>query len=116
MTTKAVVHVDQEDSSRLETALGNIENFLAEVPPEDSDLRMVIHSSAVKLLRRKGADAYASRIMELSRKGVRFLVCNNSLVRLKINRDELLEVSNVVPAGIVELIRLQNEGFAYVKP
>ena len=29
---------------------------------------------------------------------------------------ELIDGCEVVPAGIVELIRLQQEGFAYIKP
>jgi hypothetical protein len=44
------------------------------------------------------------------------MVCNNALSMSGINPAELLDLCEVIPAGIVELIRLQHEGFAYVKP
>ncbi len=73
------------------------------------------HSSAVKLFRKDGDAGLALEMDELTREGVRFPICNNSLAKLKIDRAGLLELAEVVPAGIVELIRLQQEGFAYVK-
>ncbi|RJR46819.1 MAG: hypothetical protein C4576_10440 [Desulfobacteraceae bacterium] len=116
MKLKTVIHVDQEESSRFETALGNIKNFLEEIPPEDSDLRVVVHSSAVKLLRKGESPDREKKMSELSRKGVKFLVCRNSLSRMKIDHAALVEIAEIVPSGIVELVRLQHEGFAYVKP
>jgi uncharacterized protein len=62
------------------------------------------------------SSASAARIAELREKGVRFLLCNNSLTNLGLKQDELIEGCEVVPTGIVELIRLQQEGFAYIKP
>lgn len=53
-----------------------------------------------------------SAIQRLSGKGVRFLVCNNSLNNFGIGQDELVESCEVIPAGIVELIRLQTNGYA----
>ncbi|MDD5204526.1 MAG: DsrE family protein [Desulfobacterales bacterium] len=116
MKTKAVIHVDLEDPSRLQTALGNIENFLDEISPAESDLRVVVHSSAVRMLRKGKACNHEKKIFDLAKKGVRFLACNNSLLKSNIDPAELLPVIEVVPAGIVELVRLQHEGFAYVKP
>lgn len=116
MATKGVVHLDLEDESRVLTALGNLKNFLAQIPPENADLRVVANSSAAKFFRRERAGEYGDAVAELSKQGVRFLICANSLSKLGIDKAELLEQCEVVPAGIVELIRLQNEGFAYVKP
>lgn len=113
---KAVIHVDIEDTERLVTALGNAENFLSEIDQSETDMRIVVHSKAVRLLRKEASADYAQKARDLYRKGVRFLVCNNSLSKLGIDRSELLDFCEVVPAGIVELIRLQHEGFAYVKP
>lgn len=116
MEMKAVIHVDIEEKGRFMVALGNVENFLRAVQQEKADVRIVVNSTAAKLLRKEAAVEYAQRAEALARKGVRFLVCNNSLSMLGIDRSELLDLCEVVPAGIVELIRLQHEGFAYVKP
>jgi intracellular sulfur oxidation DsrE/DsrF family protein len=55
-------------------------------------------------------------VEELFGKGVRFLMCNNSLTNLTIDPGELLGGCEVIKAGIVELIALQGDGYAYIKP
>lgn len=49
--------------------------------------------------------------------GVKFRVCNNTLVARSIQRERLLPDVVVVPSGVAELTRLQcDEGAAYIKP
>lgn len=116
MKLKVVFHLDLDEETRLIMALNNISNLLKEVSAEDADVFLVANGVAVRLLRRERATEYAKRIGNLSEAGVRFLACNNSLRNLHMNHEELLEVCQIVPAGIVELIRLQSEGCAYIKP
>ena len=113
---KAVLHIDLEDKSRVSTALGNTRNFLEQTSGQASDLRLVINHNAVKFFTRAAAGDFTQAMERLADDGVRFLICSNSLQALDINPADLLSVCEVVPAGIVELIRLQQEGFAYVKP
>ena len=65
-----------------------------------------------------GRDATPERITALRRRGARFVVCGNSLRGQKVAREALLAVpeGDIVPAGVVELTRLQQEGFAYIRP
>lgn len=44
------------------------------------------------------------------------MLCNNALNKFGIDREHLWNSASVVPAGVVELVRLQREGFAYIKP
>jgi uncharacterized protein len=59
---------------------------------------------------------------DLSKKGVRFRACRNSLNKMKtegrisITESELPDFIEIVPAGITEVIRRQHEGYAYLKP
>jgi intracellular sulfur oxidation DsrE/DsrF family protein len=114
MDIKVVLHVDSDMEERLAMALNNITNLLKEVSHENASIYLLINGPAVKLLRNNRM--YADKFKELSIKGVQFLVCNNSLAKTGIDRDELPDCCEVVPAGILELIRLQNKGCAYVKP
>jgi intracellular sulfur oxidation DsrE/DsrF family protein len=34
----------------------------------------------------------------------------------EIRQDELISEAIIVPAGVVHLVKLQREGFAYIKP
>ena len=116
MLCKVVFHLDFNDLDRMNVALNNIFNLLKDPLGQDAEVCVLANAQAVKLFEKSSALSTAARIGELRDKGVRFLLCNNSLSSLKLGRDELVEGCEVVPAGIVELIRLQQEGFAYIKP
>ncbi len=116
MRLKVVFHIDVDNKELLAMALNNMGNLLKEVSPNETAIYLVLNGAAVKLFQRKRATLYASRIEKFFKIGVRFLLCSNSLKNLNIRRDELVKTCEVVPAGILELIRLQTEGCAYIKP
>lgn len=116
MKIKVVFHVNRDDEEALLIALNNMENLLKDVSAADAAVNLVANGVAVRLFQRRRAAQYASRIEGLSSEAVHFSVCNNSLNRLGIKSEDLLESCQVVPAGIIEIIRLQAEGCAYVKP
>lgn len=97
-------------------ALNNIANLLKQIPPEEASICLLTNGAAVKLFRRKSALQYVSDIHNLSQKGVRFLVCSNSLNNFGISEEELVEPCERIETGIIELIHLQDEGYAYIKP
>lgn len=53
--------------------------------------------------------------LQLYRKGVKFLVCENSMKELEITNAELLSLVTTVPFGILTLIEKQEEGYAYIR-
>ena len=55
-------------------------------------------------------------IGDLANQGVQFKACNNTLTYLKIPTDRLVLEATVVPAGVYELVKLQSEGWYYIKP
>ena len=116
MNIKVVFHLDWDNEDPLTMALNNMENLLKEVSAENAAIYLVANGVAVKLFQRERAKRYASRIESLSANGVQFLLCNNSLRNLGIKHDDLMAQCEVVPAGVLELIRLQSKECAYIKP
>ncbi len=116
MGCKVVFHLDWNDPDRMNMALNNILNLLKDPFGKDAQVCVLANGQAVRLFEKRSALSTDARIAELRDKGLRLLLCNNSLTGLHIGRDELIEGCEVVPAGIVELVRLQQDGFAYVKP
>lgn len=114
MTYKACFHVDLNDLNRLQLALNNVGNFLNAKP--EGTCVVVVNGPAVNLFRQGDDNEVASRVHELGQRGVGFRVCNNALHAFSIKAEELLPQCEVVAAGIVELVDLQNSGFAYIKP
>lgn len=116
MQAKVVMHLDWDRVDALAMGLGNIRNLLKEVPPDQADVRFVLNGNAVVLFRRDRIGEHRGLVEELRAKGVRFCVCRNALIKNGMDGEDLVEGTEIIPAGIVELIRLQQEGFAYVKP
>jgi uncharacterized protein len=116
MKAKVVFHIDWEKEENLVMALNNIQNLLKAVPAEETSVCLLANGPSVKLLLRDRALQYGPTILNLAEKGVRFLVCGNSLKNFDIAQNDLLAPCETVPAGVVELIRLQSEGYAYIKP
>jgi hypothetical protein len=116
MQYKAVFHVDQKDGQVFSLALNNVINLLSAIPGQEHNLIVLLNGPAVGLMVKDEATPFVERIKELAAQGVRFQVCDNALKRFEVSRDSLIVQSQVIPAGIVGLIDLQNQGFAYIKP
>ena len=107
----AVFHVDE--TAKWSLALTNLENILNEVGEEKAKLELVANAEAVKGF----IDPSLTSSMEvLNSRGVRFVACQNALKAFHVEPTSLPGFIEVVPAGVVEVIRKQSEGYAYVRP
>ena len=59
---------------------------------------------------------FEGMIGNLANQGVQFKACNNTLTFLNIPKDRLILEATIVPAGVYELVKLQSEGWYYIKP
>ncbi len=116
MTYKAVFHVDQNEVPVLTLALNNVINLLKAIPDEKHDLVVLFNGPAAKLVTRSNGAEFLDRIRDLIGAGVRFQVCKNAIERFELQVEEILDECEIIPAGIVALIDLQNDGFSYIKP
>lgn len=116
MPTKVVMHLDWDQMDFLKMGIDNIRNLLKEVPPEQASVRFVMNGKAVVLFRKDRIGEHIELVKELSGQGVRFCLCRNALAKNGIDKEDLVDGCEIVPAGILELIRLQEAGFAYIKP
>jgi intracellular sulfur oxidation DsrE/DsrF family protein len=114
--TKVVFHLDWDQEERLLMALENAKNLLKAIPSQQSNVQMVANGKAVNLFRKDRATNYATEMENLHNQGVHFRACRNAMAKNNLEKSNLLEFCEIVPAGILELINLQNEGFAYIKP
>lgn len=109
-----VFHIDKADSS-LMVAFRNFLNYAAALVTENYQAVLVVNSAAVTLLKADnvGIKEFVERAVAA---GLSVRVCANALADNEIRPEELYPQCDVVPAGIVEIVRLQGEGFAYIKP
>lgn len=111
---KAVVHVNFADSDRQKHGLKNVTNVL-KAEGGKAEIVVVCHGGGIGLVV-KGQSKHADAVARLTREGVRFAACENTLRDRSIAKDRLLPGATTVPSGAVEVIRKQQEGYGYFKP
>lgn len=118
MNYDVCLHLDANDPAILALVLRNAENYLNGLPGEKFRLEVVANGGGATLFAAEGGEAGALRdkAAALMQRGVRFKVCANALAEHGIAHERLWPGCEVVPAGLVEVVRLQREGFAYIKP
>ncbi len=83
------------------------------------EIRVVSFGAGVKAFQQAKTDAaLAASLDGLRAKGVRFLICRNTMRGMGVKPDDLYGVKgeDVVPSGVAEIARLQGLGYVYIRP
>jgi intracellular sulfur oxidation DsrE/DsrF family protein len=75
---------------------------------------VVIHSMGLPFVM-SSKSKQIQAIKALRAKGVRFLVCENTLKSQKVTKDQLITEVEYVPVGIAEIVEKQEQGWTYIK-
>ena len=110
MENKLVIHLNEE--SKWGMLFANVSNFIKEVKDEPYKLHLVINGSAVSGVLNKQVlelieTYHSSRVV--------FKVCNNSLIGRNISKSQVPSNIVIVDTSVFEIMKLQQEGFAYLK-
>lgn len=101
-------------------AMGNVQNHINAVGAGNIEVRIVMHGDGLNLLKVAKTDLRVQgAVTNLKNQKVGFAVCKNTLTQRKIDPDkDLFDVDkeDIVPSGVAELSRLQQQGFTYIKP
>lgn len=112
---KVIFHIDE--ISKWKLLLGNVSNLLKGLDNEKLYIEVLANSEAVKYYDiNQDLDADINTMEGLNKKGVNFAACNNALMAYNIKKDNIISFVNIVPAGVVELVKKQSEGYIYIKP
>lgn len=109
-----VFHVDKTDGS-LHVACNNAVNYAAALPGETFAMALVVNAKAVTQLTRDNAELLPA-LEKAHGAGLCIRVCRNALNATGTDAAALFPQCKVVPAGILEIVNLQREGYAYIKP
>lgn len=116
MNYDLVIHVNRLEAEGLRYALGYVEHSLAEQPDRECHIVILSNGPAVQFFRRDNSE-FAEKIhLLLQNKGVSVRLCRHALQTNEIEDSEVVNGCSIVPIGIVELVNLQQTGYAYVKP
>lgn len=112
-----VYHFDNAATQGLK-GLRNIRNHL-DVDPT-AQITVVTHADGVDMLM-EGAKApngteFGPLVSALKARGVRFEVCEITLKNRGLKKEQFMLEADYTPSGVVRLVKLQKEGYAYIKP
>ncbi|NVK62862.1 MAG: DsrE family protein [Rhodobacteraceae bacterium] len=120
-THHVAIHVDQNDPHTLNMALNNAQNLASyyEQQGDEVVIEMVAYGPGLHMLV-DGKSPVKDRIETMSLElPITFSACANTIAGMEKRTGEavtLLDEAEVVPSGVVRLIELQEEGYAYIRP
>lgn len=122
VTHKVAVHVDQNDPQVMNMALNNVAN-LTSYYEEQGDtviVELVAYGPGLNMFI-PGKSPVEDRIsaMSLGMDNLSFAACGNTLKNMEKksgNKVSLMDEAKVVPSGVVRLIELQENDYAYIRP
>jgi len=111
---KLVIQVSDADAGKWNLALNNAKNVQQAFGVDKVDIEIVTYGPGIGML--KLDSVVANRIDESKKAGISIVACQNTMKNMKLTEADMLPDSSYVPSGVVELIKKQKEGYAYIRP
>ena len=115
---KVVFEVAIDGAEKWEGALRNVENVQKSLGAKTTKIEVVAHGKGVGMLLAKTSTENVelkAKLDQLHAAGVIFAACENTMKREKLDKKDLVELSTTVDSGVSEVIRKQEQGYAYIK-
>ncbi len=114
---KLVIQVSTDDPMTQKLALNNAVNVQKSLGMDNVDVEIVAYGPGLSLLTTKSGEA--ERVTSLAMQDITFSACANTMARIEQKTGKkpvLLEGVQVVPAGVLRIMELQQQGYAYIRP
>ncbi|HTS85636.1 MAG TPA: DsrE family protein [Usitatibacter sp.] len=111
---QVVIQVSDADPARWNLALNNAKNLQSDLGADNVEIEIVAYGPGLAML--KVGSPVAPRIDESVLSGMTVSACENTMAKQNVKRGEILPGVSFVPAGVVEIMRKQQQGWAYVRP
>ena len=114
---KLVIQVSTNDPLTQKIALNNAVNLQKHYGMDNVIVEIVAYGPGLNLLTPKNKEA--SRVKSLAMQDIKFSACGNTMKKMEKKSGKkvaLTEGVDIVPAGVVRIMELQQEGYAYIRP
>ena len=109
-----VMQVSDADPAKWNLALNNARNLQTDLGTRNVEIEIVAYGPGIGML--KMDSAVAGRIDEALAAGVKVAACENTMRGQKLTRADMLPNLEYVPAGVTEIMKKQQQGWAYIRP
>ncbi len=111
---KVIFQVSDNDPGKWNLALNNAKNVQQDLGAKNVDIEIVAYGPGIGML--KLESTVGNRVGEAIASGVKVVACENTMTSQKLTRQDMLGKIGYVKAGVVELMRRQRQGYAYIRP
>ncbi|WP_246944911.1 DsrE family protein [Bacillus pinisoli] len=110
---KVVIQVNKQGTDYFMKITNNILNLHKSLADEWTECEVVVFGDGLELVTTEDP-VISERRKSLLEKGVRFIVCNNTLTRQNLQVEALSCSVGTAGSGVAHLVRRQAEGWAYL--
>jgi intracellular sulfur oxidation DsrE/DsrF family protein len=111
---KVVFQVSDADPAKWKLTLNNARNVVQDLGEDKVEIEIVAYGPGIAMLKREST--LAPRIAATLKSGAKVVACENTMHGQKLTYDDMLPNIGYVPAGVVELMKKQYAGWAYIRP
>jgi len=111
---KIVLQVSDGDAAKWNLVLNVANNAQKELGADKIQVEIVAFGPGIGML--KFDAVTANRINEAIKSGVKVVACENTMGAQKLVKADMNSAISYVPAGVIEIMNRQQEGWAYVRP
>ena len=114
---KIVIQVSTDDPRTQKIALNNAVNLQKQYGVDNVAIEIVAYGPGLGLLTKKSGQA--DRVESLAMSDITFSACGNTMNKVSKKTGKmpvLLEGVTQVTAGVAQIMELQEQGYAYVRP
>lgn len=111
---KLVLQVSDADPAKWNLAFNNARNVWADLGRDSVAIEIVAYGPGIGML--KMDSVVGARVAEAVAAGMSVVACGNTMKNAKLTREDMLPNIGYVDAGVVQLMKRQREGFAYIRP
>jgi len=111
---KLVVQVSDSDPKKWNLALNNMKNVQDALGKDKVEIELVAYGPGIDML--KLESAAGNRINDAVASGVKLVACETTMDAQKLTKADMLKSISYVPAGVIELMQKQQQGYAYIRP
>jgi len=110
-----IFSVTEDSPHALDHILSVANNVVKFYGVDNVNMKIVAYSRGLRLLYKRNS-LIAKRVRALMLLDVEFIACGNTMKTYKVKKEDLVEDSIIVTAGVVELLESVKAGWTYIKP
>lgn len=113
---RLVIQVSDASPATWNLALNNAKNVQQEqaLGPQNVQVQIVAYGPGLPML--KWTSVVGPRVAQAVKSGVTVVACGVTMRKMHLTKDDMLPNLVYVPSGVPYIMKLQQEGYSYIRP